>query len=122
MLVSVLAFMTAARNIGTNPSPRQAAKNCAGPWSKLLAPKVAVRSDPYWKAQHKRLSKIKYPNKAIVAIARRLLVSAWHILTKHEPYRRVDDETIAYKMMIWSQRMDEKALRGLTAYSDENDQ
>ena len=49
-----------------------------------------------------------------MAIARRLLVSAWHILTKHKPYRRVDDETIAYKMMIWSQRMDAKALRGLT--------
>ena len=64
--------------------------------------------------QYKRLTKIKHPNKAIVAIARRLLVSAWHILTIHEPYRRADDETIAYKMMIWSQRMDEKALRGLT--------
>ncbi|MFL7871016.1 MAG: IS110 family transposase [Anaerolineales bacterium] len=75
---------------------------------------AAVRSDPYWKAQYQRLTKAKHPNKAIVAIARRLLVSAWHILTKHEPYRRADDETIAYKMMIWSQRMDEKALRGLT--------
>ena len=74
----------------------------------------AVRSDPYWKAQYQRLTKVKHPNKAIVAIARRLLVSAWHILTKREPYRHFDDETIAYKMMIWSQRMDEKALHGLT--------
>ena len=58
-----------------------------------------MHSDPYWKAQYQRLTKIKHPNKAIVAIARRLLVSAWHILTKHVPYRRADDETIAYKMM-----------------------
>lgn len=75
---------------------------------------AAVRSDPYWNAQYKRLSQHKHPNQAIVAIARRLLVSAWHILTKREPYHRADEETIAYKMMIWSQRMDDIALRGLT--------
>jgi transposase len=83
-------------------------------WTLVQAAWGAVRSDPYWKAQYQRLTKHKHPNQAIVAIARRLLVSAWHILTKLEPYRRADDETLAYKMMIWSQRMDEKALRGLT--------
>jgi transposase len=83
-------------------------------WALVQAAWAAVRSDPYWKAQYQRLTKVKHPNKAIVAIARRLLVSAWYILTKREPYRQADEETIAYKMMIWSQRMDEKALRGLT--------
>jgi transposase len=83
-------------------------------WSLVQAAWGAVRSDPYWKAQYQRLTKVKHPNKAIVAIARRLLVSAWHILTKRETYRHFDDETIAYKMLIWSQRMDEKALNGLT--------
>ena len=83
-------------------------------WALVQAAWAAVRSDPYWKAQYQRLTKVKHPNKAIVAIARRLLVSAWHILTKREPYRLADDDTIAYKMMIWSQRMDKKALRGLT--------
>jgi len=83
-------------------------------WTLVQAAWGAVRSDPYWKAQYQRLTKIKHPNKAIVAIARRLLVAAWQILTKRETYRHFDDETIAYKMLIWSQRMDEKALRGLT--------
>ena len=83
-------------------------------WALVQAAWGAVRSDPYWKDQYQRLTKTKHPNKAIVAIARRLLVSAWHILTKREPYRQANEETIAYKMMIWSQRMDEKALRGLT--------
>ena len=83
-------------------------------WILVQAAWGAVRSDPYWKMQYQRLTKHKHPNQAIVAIARRLLVSAWHVLTKREPYLRADDETIAYKMMIWSQRMDEKALRGLT--------
>jgi transposase len=83
-------------------------------WSLVQAAWGAVRSDPYWKAQYQRLTKFKHPNVAIVAIARRLLVAAWYILTKREPYRHFDDETIAYKMLIWSQRMDEKALHGLT--------
>jgi len=83
-------------------------------WALGQAAWAAVRSDPYWKAQYQRLTKVKHPNKAIVAIARRLLVSVWHILTKHEPYRHFDAETIAYKMVIWSQGMDENARRGLT--------
>lgn len=83
-------------------------------WALVQAAWAAVRSDPYWKAQYQRLTKVKHPNKAIVAIARRLLVSAWYILTKREPYRQANEETLAYKMVIWSQQMDEKALGGLT--------
>ena len=83
-------------------------------WSLVEAAWGAVRSDPYWKAQYERLKKTKHPNKAIVAIARRLLVSIWYILTKREPYRHFEDDTIAYKMLIWSQRMDEKARKGMT--------
>jgi len=41
-------------------------------------------------------------------------VAVWHVLTKREPYRHFDDQTIAYKMLIWSQRMDENALDGMT--------
>ncbi len=37
-----------------------------------------------------------------------------HVLSKRQPYRHFDDETIAYKMLIWSQRMDETALKGMT--------
>ena len=55
-----------------------------------------------------------HANKAIVAVARRLLVSVWKILTKRETYNHFDEETLAYKRLIWSQRMDEKALRGMT--------
>lgn len=83
-------------------------------WAMVQAAWAAVRSDPYWTEQYRRLTKVKHPNKAIVAIARRLLVTAWYLLTKREPYRHFDDETIAYKMLIWSQRMDTDALHGLT--------
>ena len=90
-------------------------------WALVQAAWGAVRSDPYWKAQYQRLTKTKHPNKAIVAIARRLLVSAWYILTKREPYRHFDDESIAYKMLtsvplagIWSWQMDDQARHGLS--------
>jgi transposase len=83
-------------------------------WALVEAAWVAVRSDPYWKAQFQRLEKRMPRNKAIVAIARRLLVSIWHILTKREPYRHFATETIAYKMLTWAWSMDETARKGLT--------
>jgi len=60
----------------------------------------AAHSDPYWKAQYQRLTKIKHPHVAIVAVARKLLGAAWQILTKRVPYRHFDEKTIAYKMLI----------------------
>jgi len=84
-------------------------------WALVEAAWGAVRSDPHWKAQYEHLKKRgKHSNQAIVAIARKLLVSIWHVLSHREPYRHFDDETIAYKMITWSQRMDETALRGMT--------
>ena len=53
-------------------------------------------------------------NKAIVAIARRMLVSIWHILTKRETYRHFDEEDIAYKMLIWAWAMDKTSRKGMT--------
>ena len=83
-------------------------------WALVEAAWVAVRSDPYWKAQFQRLQKRLHPNQAIVAIARRLLVSVWHVLSKREPYRHFDEERIAYKMLIWSWSLDDQARQGLT--------
>jgi transposase len=83
-------------------------------WAMVEAAWVAVRCDPYWKAQFKRLEKRMHRNQAAVAIARRMLTSLWHILTKREPYRHFDEETVAYKMLIWGWSMDEKARKGMT--------
>ena len=84
-------------------------------WAMVEAAWGAVRSDPYWKAQFEALQKRgKHANEAIVAIARKLLVVIWHVLSKREPHSHSTDEDLAYKMLIWSQRMDEDALQGLT--------
>ena len=84
-------------------------------WAMVEAAWGAVRSDPHWKDQYEQLKKRgKHSNAAIVAIARKLLVSIWHMLTKGESHRHSTEEDLAYKMLIWSQRMDEEALRGMT--------
>jgi len=83
-------------------------------WATVEAAWVAVGCDPHWQAQFQRLEKRMPRNKAIVAIARRLLVSIWHILSKQEPYRHFDDQTIAYKMLTWAWSLDDTARQGLT--------
>jgi len=83
-------------------------------WAMAEAAWRAKESDPYWKAQFKRLEKRMPKNKAIVSIARRMLVSIWHILTKRETYRHFDEEDIAYKMLIWAWAMDKRSRKGMT--------
>jgi len=83
-------------------------------WALVEAAWRAIGSDLYWKAQLKLLEKRMHRNKAIVAIARRILVSIWHVLTKREPYCHFDEETIAYKMLIWAQAIGEEGRQGLT--------
>ena len=131
MLVLVLVFTTAAKNTRINPYPGGHTVTKAGRkelrWALVEAAWAAVRSDPYRKAQYEHFLQTKHPHKAIVAVARKMLVSVWYILTHREPDRHsmpfgyVDDDTLAYKMVtesplagIWSQQMNEDALRGLT--------
>jgi transposase len=63
---------------------------------------AAVNFDPYWKAEFDRLSQRLIPGKAIVAIARRLLVVLWHVLSKRQSYRHLTDTQIASIMMRWA--------------------
>jgi len=83
-------------------------------WAMVEAAWVTVRFNPYWKAQFKQLEKRMHRNQAIVAVARRMLVSIWHILTKREPYLHFDEEDLAYKMLIWAWAMDESSRKGMT--------
>ena len=83
-------------------------------WAMVEAAWRAVRYDPHWKAQFEDLKKRKHPSQAIVAIARKMLVVVWHVLSKQQPSRHSSDEDLAYKMLIWSQRLDDNALNGLS--------
>jgi len=83
-------------------------------WALVEASWQAVRSNPRWRAQYDELSKRKHPNQAIVAIARKLLVTVWYLLNKHESYNGSSDEDLAYKMLTWAWHMDKSALNGMT--------
>jgi transposase len=62
------------------------------------AANAAVRHHPYWKKEFERLEYRLGRSKAIVAIARRLLVAVWHILTNGVADRHADATSVAASM------------------------
>jgi transposase len=83
-------------------------------WALVEASWQAVRSNPGWRAQYEELCKRKHENQAIVAIARKLLVTVWYLLSRQESYDHSSDEDLAYKMLTWAWHMDKSAKRGMT--------
>lgn len=63
---------------------------------------ITVKNHPYWQAQFQRLEIKKGPKKAIVAIARKLLVVIWNVLTAQAPDRRAEPELVAKYLMNWA--------------------
>jgi len=59
---------------------------------------TACRVHPHWKAELERLKPRLGYNKAIVAIARKLLVAVWHVLTKEEADRFAEPAMVARKL------------------------
>jgi transposase len=59
-------------------------------WVMVQAAHAARMSHPHWKAEYARLDKQIGSQKAIVAVARKLLVAVWHVLTKEEADRYID--------------------------------
>jgi len=63
------------------------------------AAQVASQRDPRWRAELQRLEPRTGRNKAIVAIARKMLVVIWHLLTKEVADRQADPERLARKYL-----------------------
>ena len=97
---------------GGTPSPKRVAKNSARPWSQRAPQKIGtlwhvVGSAPYWKSQYEDLKKRgKHANEALVAVARKMRVAVWQVLSKREPDRQATPADLAYKMVT------ESPLRG----------
>jgi len=83
-------------------------------WALVEAAWQAIRSNPSLRADYDQLCKRKLPNQAIVAIARKLLVTLWFLLSKQEAYDHFTDEDLAYKMLTWAWHIDKSAHNGLT--------
>ncbi|MBU0492067.1 MAG: transposase, partial [Chloroflexi bacterium] len=60
---------------------------------------AACRSHPHWKKELARLEPRLGYNKAIVAIARKLLVAVWHVLTEEGADRFAVPELVARKLL-----------------------
>jgi transposase len=74
----------------------------------------AVEHHPFWKAEFARLIRRMNENKAVVAIARRLLVAIWHVLTEQAADRHADEKMVATKLMRWSWQLTDDQRGGLT--------
>jgi transposase len=60
---------------------------------------VAANTHPHWKAELAHLQPRLGYNKAIVAIARKLLISVWHILSRKVIDRFAEPKAVAQKML-----------------------
>ena len=76
---------------------------------------VAVQKSPYWKHLFQRLSRHKHPNVAIVAIARKLLVAVWYVLSERVADRHAQDEMVAFKLMLWSWGLSKHDRHGMSS-------
>jgi len=63
---------------------------------------VAANSHPHWKAELERLQPRLGYNKAIVAIARKLLVTVWHVLARKVADRFAEPEKVSKKMLYFA--------------------
>lgn len=66
---------------------------------------TAVRTHPHWRAELARLEPRLGKNKAIVAIARKLLVAVWHVLNEGCADRFAEPTLVARKLLAYAERL-----------------
>jgi transposase len=76
---------------------------------------IAVRYDPPWQEQFERLADRMGRQKAIVAIARKLLVVIWHVLTARVADRQAQPQQVARYFITWGRQLRVKSTLGLKA-------
>ncbi len=69
------------------------------------AAQSAANTHPHWQAELARLEPRLGRNKAIVAIARKLLVAVWHVLTHNQADRFAEPELVARKLLAHAERI-----------------
>jgi len=80
-------------------------------WILVQAAQHARQHDPRFKAYYERVAKRRGQQKAIVAVAKEMLVVIWFMLTRHEPYRGQNLQLVERKL----KRMNNLAETGLQA-------
>ncbi len=75
---------------------------------------AAFEHSTYWRPVFERLANRIGRQKAIVAIARKLLVVVWHVLTEHQIDRHGEIEQVARKFMNWGTQQRTATRQGLS--------
>lgn len=75
----------------------------------------AVDHNHFWRTRFQKLGTRMAEHKAIVAIARELLVAIWHVLTERTAEQHADPKLVAIKLMRWSWQLTEAQRGGLTS-------
>ena len=75
---------------------------------------TAVQHHPYWKREFERLTARTVKGKAIVTIARKLLVAVWYVLSKQQADRHADPHIVGLKFFAWSWKLSPAQHSGLS--------
>jgi transposase len=73
-------------------------------WAMVQAARLAVAHHPHWIVEYERLAKRIGSHKAIVAVARKLLVVVWHVLSKEAADRFSDPTQVACGLFAFAYR------------------
>jgi transposase len=76
---------------------------------------VVANSHPHWKAELARLQPRLGYNRAIVAIARKLLITVWHVLARKVADRFAEEEKVAKKMLRFAYEVGKANRAGKSA-------
>jgi transposase len=83
-------------------------------WALVEAAWIAVRYSAHWQAEFEQLAGRMPQNQAIVAIARQLLVTIWHVLSKQVADQHADEQRVATKLIRWSWKLTPADRAGLS--------
>ncbi|MFQ5944522.1 MAG: IS110 family transposase [Anaerolineales bacterium] len=83
-------------------------------WVLVEAAWRAADTHPYWKAQFERLERRLGSKKTAVALARKLLVAVWYVLTQRTSDRHADPDKVAFKYIMWSWKLDDVKRNGMS--------
>jgi transposase len=72
----------------------------------------ASQKHPHWKGEFERLEPRLGRSKAVVAIARKLLIAVWHVLTEGCADKYADPEKVAYSFFHFAYKVGVKNLPG----------
>lgn len=81
----------------------------------IEAAQAAASSHPHWKAELARLEPRLGHNKAIVAIARKLLIAVWFVLAQKQTDRFVEPEKVSQKLLRFAYDVGKHNRQGQSA-------